>query len=291
MLYAFFDAVGELDRIAFRRQIEVCIAAGAHGIAMLGLITEVGALSVGERQKLVRWAVEDIAGRLPLMATIAGQTVEEARALALDAKAAGAAYLIFQPPLGQRPTSSELLEYYSNTFADIDTDVGIQNAPEFLGVGLNPEEVATLRQRHETFTLMKGEGPFVQVKAFVDALGKDFAILNGRGGLELPDNLLGGCAGMVPAPDCADVQVAIYEAIQSGDLDGAKALYARVLPYIVFSMQTIDVAILYGKRMFARRAGIDNDCACRMPKLKPNAFLDAAMERWSVDFGAYGRRA
>ena len=126
MLYAFFDAVGELDRIAFRRQIEVCIAAGAHGIAMLGLITEVGALSVGERQKLVRWAVEDIAGRLPLMATIAAQTVEEARALALDAKAAGAAYLIFQPPLGQRPTSSELLEYYSNTFADIDTDVGIR---------------------------------------------------------------------------------------------------------------------------------------------------------------------
>ena len=58
---------------------------------------------------------------------------------------------------------------------------------------------------------------------------------------------------------------------------------------MVFSMQSLDVAILYGKRMFARRAGIRNDCTCRVPALRPSPFLDAAMDRWSADFGHYRR--
>lgn len=289
MLYAFFDERGELDREAFRRQVEVCIGGGAHGIALLGLITEVSALTVGERETLICWAAEDIAGRVPLMATIAGGSLDEVRSLALAAETAGANYLIVQPPLGQRPSSTELLDFYFGAFAGIAIDMGIQNAPEFLGVGLDPSDVTALRRRHENFTLMKGEGPFVQVKPFVDALGKDFAIFNGRGGLELPDNIIGGCAGMIPAPDCADLQVAIYNAIREDDLQAAKRLYSEALPYMVFSMQSLDVAILYGKRMFARRAGIDNSCACRIPKLMPTAFLDAAMDRWSSGFGPYKR--
>jgi len=287
MLYAFFGPDGALDRTAFRQQVEACIAAGAHGIAVLGLLTEVAALTPDERRTLVRWAVEDIAGRRPLMATIAGSTLDEVRSLARDAEAAGATCLVFQPPLGRRPNNLELLEFYASAFTGISIDVGIQNAPEYLGVGLTPAEVTALRRRHEHFTLMKGEGPVVHVKPFIDALGPDFAILNGRGGLELPDNLLAGCAGMVPAPDCTDLQAAIYGAVRAGDIEQAKSLYALILPYIVFSMQTLDVAILYGKRMFIRRAGIDNAGACRIPRLAPSPFLDAALDRWTAAFGPY----
>lgn len=288
MLYAFFDGQDRLDRAAFRRQIDACIDAGCHGIAILGLITEVKALSPAERDRLVRWAVEDIAGRVPLMATVAGTTLDEVRELAAGAEAAGADYLILQPPLGQRPPSDKLLEFYSAAMSGVGIDVGIQNAPEFLGVGLNPEEVRTLRRRHANFTLMKGEGPVVNVKPFIDALRGDLVVFNGRGGLETPDNLLAGCAGMIPAPDCADLQIALFDAFAAGETAEVERLYARVLPYIVFAMQSLDVAIFYGKRMFARRAGIDNDCACRVPQLTLDPFFEAALERWSNDFGAYG---
>jgi 4-hydroxy-tetrahydrodipicolinate synthase len=172
----------------------------------------------------------------------------------------------------------------------IGADVGIQNAPEFLGVGLNPEEVSTLRRRHANFTLMKGEGPVVQVKPFVDALRGELVVFNGRGGLELPDNLLAGCAGMIPAPDCADLQIALFNAFEAGNLAAVERLYAQALPYIVFAMQSLDVAIFYGKRMFARRAGIDNAGACRVPALNADPFFEAVLERWSNSFGPYGAR-
>lgn len=289
ILYAFFDASGELDRPAFEQQIEACLAAGAHGIALLGLITEVKALTLGERQTLVRWAVDRVAGRVPVMATIAGATLAEVQRLAAAAEAAGADCLVLQPPLGERPPSAELMAFYSAAMGGIGCPVGIQNAPEFLGVGLDPAEVVALRDRHANFTFMKGEGPVVEVKRFVDALGAKTRVFNGRGGLELPDNLLAGCAGMIPAPDCADIQVRIFESVVAGDLETARRLYAAALPYIVFAMQSLDVAILYGKRLFARRAGIDNAGACRVPTLRPGAFFEAAMSRWSEGFGPYRR--
>jgi len=291
MLYAFFDEADRLDRAAFRRQIEVCIGAGCHGIAVLGLLTEVKALSPAERDTLVRWAVADIGGRVPLMATIAGATLAEVRDLAAGAEAAGADYLILQPPLGQRPPGDELLDFYSAAMAGLRVPVGIQNAPEFLGVGLTPEEVATLRRRHANFTVMKGEGPVVQVKPFVEALAGQLVVFNGRGGLELPDNLLAGCAGMIPAPDSADLQIALFNAFEAGDVAEVERLYAQVLPYVVFIMQSLDVAIFYGKRMFARRAGIANACACRVPALVADPFFEAALTRWSAGFGPYPQGA
>ncbi len=55
MLYAFFDARGRLDRGAMRAQVEYCVASGAHGIAALGLGTEVSKLEPEERRQVVEW--------------------------------------------------------------------------------------------------------------------------------------------------------------------------------------------------------------------------------------------
>jgi 4-hydroxy-tetrahydrodipicolinate synthase len=281
MLYAFFAEDGSLDREAFRQQVEWCIGKGCHGIAMLGLLTEVSALTSAERDTLVSWAIADLAGRLPLLVTIAGRDAAEAGMLARSAHGRGADYLVLQPPLGQKPPAGELAAYYAGIMAALPAArFGIQNAPEFLGVGLDPEEVARLREQCPNFVLMKGEGPVVQVKRFVDRLGPGFPIFNGRGGLELVDNLLAGCAGMIPAPESIDLQVGVYEAVRVGDLPLAVARYQRLLPYAVFAMQTLEVAILYGKRAFVRRAGMVNKALCRLPKLAPEPFFDAAAQRW-----------
>ena len=287
ILYAFFDENDRLDRAAFRRQVEVCLASGAQGIAILGMITEVGFLSLEERRTLIDWAAEDIGGRVPLAVTIAGTTVEELAGLAGDAERAGADWLVLQPPLGEQPSGAELLRFYGAVMERTALPCGIQNAPEFLGVGLEPEETRTLRRAHGNFTVMKGEGPVVAVKRFLDALDGEVAIFNGRGGLELPDNLAAGCAGMIPAPDCADLQVALYAAFQAGDTAEVEQLYARFLPYVVFAMQSIDVHVQYGKRAFARRAGIEGGERCRRVTAAPDPFLLEAMDRWSAAFGPY----
>ncbi|HTN96085.1 MAG TPA: dihydrodipicolinate synthase family protein, partial [Nordella sp.] len=98
ILYAFFDAEGGLDRAAMRRQVEASLAAGAHGIAALGLATEVAKLTREERHQIMDWVAEDVAGHVPVAFTIFGTTIEEQIAEAKRAKSAGAAWLIHQPP-------------------------------------------------------------------------------------------------------------------------------------------------------------------------------------------------
>ena len=291
MLYAFFDEGGALDRAAFRRQIEAVLAAGATSLAILGLITEVSALTPQERQLLVDWAVEDIAGRASLIVTISGAGVDEARRLARGAEAAGAHALFIQPPLGARPGEAELSDFFADVMGAVALPCGIQNAPEFLGVGLSAEAVRALAARRPHFRIMKGEGPVAVVKPYVDRLGQAMAVFNGRGGLELPDNLRAGCAGMVPAPDCADIQMDIYAAFVAGDFERMDALYREILPYVVFAMQTISVAVAYGKPMFAARAGIDSACVCRVAPGPRDPFFEAAMRRWSRAFGPYRSNA
>lgn len=279
MLYAFFDRDNQLDRAAFEAQIDWCLDRGCRGIAILGLLTEVSTLSIDERRLLVRWAAARIDGRVPLLATIAGGTLEEVVSLALAAGDSGADLLVLQPPLGSRPAADELAAFFSAVMAAVDAPIGIQNAPEFLGTGLEADDILALRRRHPHFMLMKAEGPIVAVKRFLEALGGEMAIFNGRGGLELVDNLVAGCAGMIPAPETLPLQQRIFDEMRAGDLAAAVQSYAKLAPYAVFSMQSLPVAIGVGKRSFARIAGIANDGACRIA-VPIDPFLDAAAQRW-----------
>ncbi len=287
IVYAFFDEQGELDRTGMRAQIEACIASGAHGIAMLGLITEVSALTPAERKTLVEWVSEDIDGRVPLAVTIAGTTAEEEIELAAHAQTSGADWLVLQPPLGEKPSGKELLKFFDRVMDKVDAPVGIQNVPEILGVGLEADEIVALRRQHAHFTVMKGEGPVVQVKKYLDLLHGEVAVFNGRGGMELPDNLRAGCAGMIPAPDCADYQVRLYEAEAGGDPATANQIYHEILPYVVFAMQQIDFHVVYGKKMFARRVGIAGGERSRIKTITPDPFFDTAMQSWASRFGKY----
>src|SRR5437868_14817297 len=92
ILYAFFDAEGRLDRAAMRWQIEASLAAGAHGIAALGLATEVAKLTRDERHQIMDWVAADVAGHVPVAFTIFGATAEEQIAEAKQAKSAGASW-------------------------------------------------------------------------------------------------------------------------------------------------------------------------------------------------------
>lgn len=281
--YSFFDADGQLDREAMRRQSRACVAGGSHGLVMLGLATEVAKLAPEERRTAVEWAVEDAAG-LPLGVTVFGRTPSEQQDAVRHAEDAGAAWVILQPPPRPGMPEDELMASLGPTIDAARLPVGLQNAPEFMGLGLSAANMAELARRHPNLRVLKAEGPASLVQQVVERTGGQLAVLNGRGGMELPDNLRAGCAGMIPAPDCFDVQVRIYAAMRRGDEAEAERLYAGILPAIVFVMQGIDHLICYGKRLTAARLGL-GQVYDRAPGLLPTPFGLAAVERFARALG------
>lgn len=288
ILYAFFDRDNRLDRAAMRRQMEAAVRAQAPGVAVLGLATEVNKLSQTEREQIIRWAIEDSGGTLPLVVTVSGSSVESQRDLARYALAQGASSLILQPPALAAGAVPQPEAFYFDFFAAVmdglDARVGIQNAPEYLGVGLSAESLERLAAQCPNFRLLKGEGPSIVLAETVARVGHLMPVLNGRGGMELLDNLRAGCAGMIVAPDCFDWQQRIYQAFVGGDVAQAEALYRQVLPAIVFVMQSLDTLICYGKRIAAWRMGFDVQHD-RDAKLLPSRFGLEAARRFAEMLG------
>jgi 2-keto-3-deoxy-L-arabinonate dehydratase len=255
MLYAFFDEAGALRRDAVTRQIRAALASGAAGIAVLGLGTEVSKLGRSERRSLVDWTIADTAGRKPVAVTISDGNVPDMIESARFAVAAGASWLILQPP---RPPASgvDLLKFFGAVADSVDCPIGIQNAPEFLGIGLTSDELAELNRRHPNVVVVKAETSAVGVGKVVSQLGGTMMIFNGRAGLELTDNYRAGVDGMIPGMETIDLQVAVETAMRAGDEAAAEAHYRKLLPAVCFVMQGLAQLVLYGKLIAAHRLGI-----------------------------------
>lgn len=274
MQYAFFAKDGSLDRHAMARQVEGCIAAGADGIAVLGLGTEVNKLSLVERTDVLEWTMDAVSGRVPVSVTVAEPSVAGQIEFARRAADLGAAWIVLQPPPVRAAREDELIRFFGKVADAVPLPIGIQNAPEYIGIGLTPQGVGTLVRNHGNFRVLKGEGPVLSVKPYIDAADGLVDVFNGRAGLELIDNLLAGCAGIVPGAETVDFQKRIFDLVSTGDaadLQKAHELYRSLLPLVVFLMQSLDNLLCYGKRLAALRYGI-GQVYLRDPASEPTEF-------------------
>lgn len=285
VLYALFDGEERLDRAAMRRQVAACIAAGVDGIVVLGLATEVAKLTETERRRLIDWTAEDLAGRLPLGVTVYGNSVQEQLPLARAAEAAGAGWLILQPPSVGSHAAGELLRMFGRVADAAAVPVAIQNAPGLMGQALDADGIALLVARHPNITHLKAEMPVVQLSRVIEAGGGRLTVLNGQAGLEMIDSLRAGCQGFVLAPDMVDHAVRIWRAWRAGDEAAAEDGYRLILPQSVFLMRGIEHLVAYGKRIFARRAALS--AHDRMPAEAVTPFGLACVERHAAALGPF----
>lgn len=287
ILYAFFNADGSLDRGAVTAQVEACIRNGAHGIAILGLATEVGKLNVLERRQIMEWAGEDIAGRVPYAVTVGEPSVPGQIEFVQAARAAGASWCILQPPAIAGVGEAEYIRFFGAVADKVDLPLAIQNAPGLMAMSLSNATLKELNRQHPNICLLKGEGPAAYVHQLIEETDGRFDVFNGYGGLQLPNSLRAGCVGLIPAPDIFDPQVKIYELMRTGrpeDEAEAERIYRELLPLIVLLMASVENFICYGKRIAARRLGL-GPVHARAPSLQPTAFALDCIERYSAHLG------
>ncbi len=283
VLYAFFDRDERLDRAAMRTQMQAVLDAGVDGIVVLGLATEVAKLTATERRTLMEWAAEDLDRRAPLGVTIFGGSVAEQIEDVRAAESCGAKWLILQPPLVGSYGPAEYIRFFGRVADTANVPVAIQNAPAYLGRGLSASEIKDLTTQHPNVRLLKGEGPATDICAVIEATGGRVPVFNGRGGLELTDNLRAGCAGFILAPDVIDLAVQAFAHWSAGRHAEAEQLYARMLPATVFAMQSIEGLICYGKRLAASRIGLE--VFDRAPAMRPTELGLQIVSRFAEQLG------
>jgi 4-hydroxy-tetrahydrodipicolinate synthase len=283
MLYAFFDGTGALRRDMFERQVDVALSAGAAGIAVLGLGTETAKLSEAERETVVVTVADRLAGRAPLIVTVRGVTPAAQIAASRRYRALGATAILLQPP----PVpieSAALRDFFAKVIDALDCPAGVQNAPDFLGYGLNDDDLFALARSSPNFAVAKLECSAVKLEPLAARLAGQAMVFNGRCGLELPDCLRAGAAGLIPGVETIDMTAAITAAWTARDPDLAERLYARVLPVLTFIMQGVPQFLTYGKALLALRLGVEVGTA-REPWLAATDFGLARIARYAAELG------
>lgn len=274
MLYTFFDADGKIDVPVMRRQVDACINAGAHGIAILGIVGEFNKMDVNERRVVLDVVAEAVQGRVPLAVTIVEPSIPGQINFLRAAEKAGADWIILQPPPIKGIPEAELVRFFAKVAESAQVPVAVQNNPVNLDVWLTNGGLRDLRQAAGNITLLKGEGPVTTVSETIVMTDGAFDVFCGLGGRELTMSLRAGCVGCVPAPDLVDLQVRIYELMREGKDKSevlADELLGDSLPLIQFLLHSPAHMLHYGKHLFAERIGV-REINPRAPTVIPTEF-------------------
>ena len=287
MVYALFDDKGNLVREPMRRQVQSMLKHKVHGIGVLGLASEVNKLSTVERRQLMEWVAEDIDGKLPLAVTVAETSVAGQIEFVRAAAAVGAKWAILQPPLVKHVPESELVRFFGAVADASPIPIAIQNAPEYLGIGLSHAGIRALHRAHPNFTIIKLEATAVAIAQLIEEVEGALDVFNGRDGIEMLDSMRAGAVGIIPGGEAFDVLARAFDHMASGSKTGiaeAERLYAQVLPLLILLMESMDTFLVYGKPVLGHRLGI-GETKPRLPSTPPTSFGLAAAKRYADALG------
>ncbi len=287
MVYALFDDKGNLARDPMRRQVQSMLKHKVHGIGVLGLASEVNKLSTAERRQLMEWVAEDIGGKVPLTVTVAETSVGGQIEFVKAAAAVGAKWAILQPPLVKHVPESELIRFFGAVADASPIPIAIQNAPEYLGIGLSNAGVRALHRAHRNFSIIKLEATAISIASLLNDVAGELDVFNGRDGIEMLDSMRAGAVGIIPGGEAFDVLARAFDHMASGTEAGvaeAERLYAKVLPLLILLMESMDTFLVYGKPVLGHRLGIA-ETKPRLPSTPPTAFGLATAKRYAEMLG------
>ena len=288
MTYCFFNKNNTIDLNVMHEQISLIKKLGSNGIACLGLATEVNKLDFVEKKKIIELVAKISNGSLPLVVTISGKNVTEYKKLIEIAHFYDASWIVFQPMLKKNTSDKDCFDFFNKIIGLVNkkTLVGVQNAKEYIGVGLESPEIIKLYKKFSNFRAIKGEASATLIQSDITQYPKNLKVFNGRGGQEIVDNFLAGCSGIIPSLEGTDIFLKIYKLIQENKIIEARKIYKKILPSIVFSMQSIDSLVCYGKRICAYRMGMKK-IYDRKPGLIPTNFGIKLAKKFANDLGKF----
>ena len=205
MLFTAFDKQSRQNCVATERMVDAAIFAGAHGIAILGELSEFSRQSPAEQRRLMEWVAERIQGRVRLCVSISAPDVGGQVEMLRAARDVGATWAMLQPPPLPGLADFELLRFFSRVADKAEIPISVRNVPKGLGLGLTAAELKRLKRSNPNLVAVKLEADSVSIAETVDELEGELDVINGRGALEMTDCLQAGAVGIMPGIESIDV--------------------------------------------------------------------------------------
>lgn len=223
---------GEVDEATLRALIEWHIAAGSHGISVVGTTGEPTSLSLEERERVIDIAVRTARGRVPVVPGTGSNNHAETLQLTAFAERVGADAVLVLVPYHVRPTQEGLYEHFRAVARSTRLPVLVYNIPGRTAVNIEVETLARLRRDCDNIVGVKeANKDFEHVTRVLGRCGRDFLLFSGIELLCYPMLAIGGAGFISATANLVPERVArMYDLWQKGDWREALELHYELLP-------------------------------------------------------------
>ncbi len=224
-------ADGAVDYPALRKLIDWHIAQGTDCVCVVGTTGESPTVTVQEHCEIIRVAVEQAAGRIPIMAGCGANSTSEAIELAQFAKSVGANCQLQVVPYYNKPTQEGLYQHFSAIAKAVDLPVVLYNVPGRTVADMAHDTVLRLAQVPGIVGIKEATGNIERAQWLIKEAPKGFSIYSGDDPTAVALMLCGGHGNVsVTANIAPRLMHELCIAALAGDVRAAMAIQMQLLP-------------------------------------------------------------
>jgi len=231
-----------VDEQGFRSHLNFIFENALKGnegcLVITGSTGECGALSIGERKKIMEIAVDEIGDKVPVIVGCNHSNIYDVIDLAKYAEKVGAKGVMILAPYYYRPTDDVIIDFYKEVSSKIGLGIMIYNNIEVTRYDIPIPVLEELAEIANIVAIKECTPNFVKLVREVDILGDRLQIINGHGEFLEPFAGLSGSPGFISstANFAPKVVRALWEAIKNKDFGKALEIRKTLNAYLYFAM-------------------------------------------------------
>ncbi|AOS95622.1 4-hydroxy-tetrahydrodipicolinate synthase [Microbulbifer aggregans] len=222
-------ADGGLDWDSLHNLVEWHIEQGTSAIVAVGTTGESATLDVNEHLEVIRRVVDQVAGRIPVIAGTGANSTTEAIELTETAAKCGADACLLVTPYYNKPTQEGLYQHYKTVAKAVSIPQILYNVPGRTAVDMQPETVRRLAAIGNIVGIKEATGDLERARELIETLPEGFAIYSGDDATALELMLAGGHGDVSVTANVAPAAMAqMCAAALQGDAETARAIDQRI---------------------------------------------------------------
>ncbi|EZQ19087.1 4-hydroxy-tetrahydrodipicolinate synthase [Pseudomonas sp. G11-1] len=225
------DSRGSLDWQALERLIDFHLEQGTDGIVAVGTSGESATLDMDEHKEVIRRVVDQVAGRIPVIAGTGANSTSEAVELTEAARSVGADACLLVTPYYNKPTQEGLYQHFKFIAEAVAIPQILYNVPGRTACDMLPDTVVRLADIPNIIGIKEATGDLQRARELIERVGERMAIYSGDDPTAVELILLGGKGNIsVTANVAPKAMHDLCVAALQGDADTARRLNDMLMP-------------------------------------------------------------
>ncbi|MEH6386287.1 MULTISPECIES: 4-hydroxy-tetrahydrodipicolinate synthase [Pseudomonas] len=225
------DSRGGLDWSALERLVDFHLEQGTDGIVAVGTTGESATLDMTEHKEAIRRVVEQVAGRIPVIAGTGANSTREAVELTEAARSVRADASLLVTPYYNKPTQEGLYQHHRFIAEAVAIPQILYNVPGRTACDMLPETVDRLADIPNIIGIKEATGDMQRARELIDRVGNRISVYSGDDPTAVELILLGGKGNIsVTANVAPHAMHELCAAALAGDADLARRLNDALMP-------------------------------------------------------------